>query len=156
MFTYEKIRKTWSQYKSKEYFDKVCSSLEVHYRNVYSVTGNLKDATLMFNGDNAIKIMNIHKCKGLEFKAVILVGLEDQAFWNYKGNEFENNCAIYVALSRARENIYITLSHYRGHRLKNGWDNRYSSFENLEPVINHLIHACKFNTYDEKKSKIYN
>lgn len=151
LFTHEKIRKTWSQYKSREYLEKVWSSLEVHYRNVYSLTGNLKDATLMFNGDNAVKIMNIHKCKGLEFKAIILIGLEDQAFWNYKGNEFENNCAIYVALSRARENIHITLSRYREHRLKNAWDNRNSSFIKLGPVIKHLVHECKFNTYDESK-----
>jgi ATP-dependent exoDNAse (exonuclease V) beta subunit len=31
--------------------------------------------------DDAIRIMNIHKCKGLEFEKVVVFGVEEELFW---------------------------------------------------------------------------
>ncbi|MBV2197134.1 hypothetical protein KQR56_01120 [Bacillus velezensis] len=38
-------------------------------------------------GIYSIPIMSIHKSKGLEFESVILLGLEDRAFWNYEDSQ---------------------------------------------------------------------
>ncbi|OME30645.1 hypothetical protein BSK63_17280 [Paenibacillus odorifer] len=59
-----------------------------------------------FKGEHSIPIMSIHKSKGLEFKAVVLLGLEDDAFF---GEDIDEElCTFFVAVSRAIEHLYIT------------------------------------------------
>lgn len=140
----QKIIGRWKQYKSPEYYNGIWRTLEAHLRNMCSQSSSLKDASRLFNAENAVQIMNIHKCKGLEYHSVYFIGLEDQAFWNYAQNQFESNCAVYVAISRAREQLTVTYSKYRGHRVHMSHDNRYSSYDNVKPIVNLLIKKCKF------------
>ncbi|MFM5029708.1 UvrD-helicase domain-containing protein [Aeromonas rivipollensis] len=139
-----KIIGRWNQYKSHAFLDKVWNKLEDHLRHTISVTNSLTEAALMFQAENAIQIMNIHKSKGLEYKVVIFLGLEDEAFWSYKKEKFENDCALYVALSRAKEKIFITTAKRREHRVTQQYDNRFSTYVNLMPVYEFLTHKCKF------------
>jgi DNA helicase-2/ATP-dependent DNA helicase PcrA len=142
-----KIRGRWKQYKSPEFYNLVWQALEVHFRNMCSQANSLQEAALLFNAENAIQVMNIHKCKGLEYKVVIFIGLEDQAFYKYKQEPFENNCAIYVALSRAKEQIFVTCTRRREHRMNFGYDNRDSTFNNIRNVIDLLVQKCNFQTF---------
>ncbi|TXL01982.1 hypothetical protein BMR07_18465 [Methylococcaceae bacterium CS1] len=105
-------------------------------------TQSLEIAVELFNAEKSVQIMNIHKCKGLEYNSVYFIGLEDQAFWDYKKNPFENNCAIYVALSRAKESLNVTYTKRRKHRK---YDNRPSTYKNTRVVIDLLVKKCKFN-----------
>ncbi len=140
-----KIKSRWKQYKSNTYLNKVVQNLEVHFRTMCSQANSLQEAVKLFRTENTVQVMNIHKCKGLEYKAVFFVGLEDQAFWNYNKAQFEDNCAIYVALSRAKEKIYITYSSYRSHRSVNRYyDNRISTRKSLKLIYNYLANECKF------------
>ncbi|HBR1983683.1 TPA: ATP-dependent helicase [Klebsiella quasipneumoniae subsp. quasipneumoniae] len=143
-FGVKKMTGRWSQYKSKAFWEKLWMNLEHHLRYTISVTSTVAEAAGMFSAENSIQVMNIHKSKGLEYKVVILLGLEDQAFWNYKKAKFENDCAIYVALSRAKEHILVTSSGYREHRLNNGYDNRASTYVMVKPVYAFLQTSCKF------------
>jgi len=140
----KKVKGRWKQYKSPEYFNQVWQVLEVHLRNICHQSASLEDASKLFNAENAVQIMNIHKCKGLEYHAVYFVGMEDQAFWNYTNEPFENNCAIYVALSRAKKKLTVSYSKYRAHRLNNRYDNRTSSTRNIRPIVDLLVKKCKF------------
>lgn len=61
------------------------------------------------SSDNCVKLMTVHTSKGLEFKRVFLVGLEDDIF---PMNHFHDDLAIeeerrlcYVAITRAREKL---------------------------------------------------
>ncbi|HCT8363713.1 ATP-dependent helicase [Klebsiella aerogenes] len=143
-FGVKKMTGRWSQYKSKAFWEKLWMNLEHHLRYTISVTNTVAEAAGMFSAENSIQVMNIHKSKGLEYKVVILLGLEDQAFWNYQKAKFENDCAIYVALSRAKEHILVTSSGYREHRLNNGYDNRTSTYAMVKPVYAFLQTSCKF------------
>lgn len=143
-FGVNKIMGRWSQYKSTNYWDKLWSSLEQHLRYTIGATQSFNEAALMFQAENSVQIMNIHKCKGLEYKVVIFLGLEDQAFWNYKKARFENDCALYVALSRAKEKILVTTAENREHRMNNGYDNRNSKYQLVEPIYSFLTSHCKF------------
>jgi DNA helicase-2/ATP-dependent DNA helicase PcrA len=141
----QKIKGRWKQYKSPEYYNSIWQSLEVHLRNMCAQSESLKMAARLFNPENSVQIMNIHKCKGLEYHAVYFVGLEDQAFWNYISEPFENNCAIYVALSRAKNLLNITYSKYRGHRrFTNRFDDRPSTHQNVKPIFDLLTKKCNF------------
>ena len=140
----QKMKGRWKQYKSPDYFYNVWQVLETHLREMFNQTNSLEDTVKLFSAENAVHLMNIHKCKGLEYHTVYFIGLEDQAFWNYAKQTFEDNCAIYVALSRAKKSICVTMSGCREHRINNGHDNRKSTFGTVSPVINLLINKCKF------------
>lgn len=66
-----------------------------------------------FQGLHSVPIMTIHKSKGLEYDVVYFVGLEDSAFWNFKKQPEEDRCTFFVALSRAKTELYFTFCKYR-------------------------------------------
>ncbi len=71
-----------------------------------------------FEGEKSIPIMTIHKSKGLEYKLVIFLGLEDQVFWNFSSFPKEERCSFFVALSRAQTDLIFTYCKYRNHRTR--------------------------------------
>ena len=76
-------------------------------------SGNLKEAMKKFRGDDDIPIMTIHKSKGLEYRSVYFIGLEDRKFWNFDKNPDEELCSMYVALSRAKEKLVFSFCETR-------------------------------------------
>lgn len=133
-----RIKGRWGQYKSLEYYQFIWKNLELHLRDTINVTSTLKEASLMFNAENSVQLMNVHKCKGLEYQCVIFMGMEDEAFWNHTDDNFETKCLMFVALSRAKESILVTLSMDRNHR------NR-SAFSKVDLLFQTLTGKCGFN-----------
>lgn len=66
-----------------------------------------------FLGVYSVPIMTIHKSKGLEYDTVYFVGLEDAAFWKFKEQPEEDRCAFFVALSRAKRQVFFTFCNFR-------------------------------------------
>ena len=64
--------------------------------------------------NNAISLMTVHSAKGLEFKCVFIVGLEEGVFpllyENKQANIEEERRLFYVALTRAKEKVYLSYS----------------------------------------------
>ncbi len=89
-----------------------------------SLSEFLEDVALVSDVDrydetaNAVVLMTIHSAKGLEFPIVFLPGMEEgifpghQAIFNPSEIEEERRLA-YVALTRAKKQIYITSAHER-------------------------------------------
>ena len=93
--------------------------------NYQNVTGNVNledfldeisliaDITEHQNMDDAITLMTFHSAKGLEFKVVFLVGMEEglmphsNSFYEENGIEEERRLC-YVGITRAKERLYIT------------------------------------------------
>jgi superfamily I DNA/RNA helicase len=67
-------------------------------------------ALASFAGDRAVRIMSIHKSKGLEFDTVVVLGVENQTFW---GNADAERSAYFVAISRAKRRMFLTTCDYR-------------------------------------------
>jgi len=67
--------------------------------------------------DNKISLLTIHKSKGLEFRAVFLIGFDEgilpHSMSIEEGNIEEERRAAYVAFSRAEEFLVITSSRFR-------------------------------------------
>jgi superfamily I DNA/RNA helicase len=74
-----------------------------------------------FSEDSAVRIMTIHKSKGLEFDTVVMLGIEKQTFW---GKREDERSAFFVGISRAKRRLYLTVAEHRerpeGH--KGRWD----------------------------------
>lgn len=59
----------------------------------------------------SVKILTVHKSKGLEFHSVVFIGIEDQTFW---GKPFSNErCAFFVGISRAKRRLVLTTADRR-------------------------------------------
>ncbi|MFH1608921.1 MAG: UvrD-helicase domain-containing protein [Patescibacteria group bacterium] len=70
------------------------------------------------NNNNAVKLMTVHAAKGLEFKYVFIVGLEDGLFPYERQNEKkddpeEERRLFYVALTRAKEKLFLSFTNFR-------------------------------------------
>lgn len=59
--------------------------------------------------DDTVKIMTIHKSKGLEFPVVFIVGVNDGQLPHYRNeNENEERRLMYVAITRAEQELFIS------------------------------------------------
>lgn len=58
-----------------------------------------------FVDDQAVRILTIHKSKGLEFDSVIIMAVENEIFF---GSQDENRCAFFVGVSRAKRRLILT------------------------------------------------
>ena len=88
----------------------------------------LEDAALSSDQDSllvaeekkdAVKLMTVHAAKGLEFKYVFVVGLENGLFPHEKHNEDtdidkeEERRLFYVAVTRAKEKLFLSFANFR-------------------------------------------
>lgn len=62
---------------------------------------------------NAVKVMTIHSAKGLEFGVVFLPFLDDGLFPHSRSAFDEEVRCFYVALTRAREQLYLSTCRYK-------------------------------------------
>ena len=58
--------------------------------------------------EDCVKLMSVHKSKGLEFKTVFVIGIEDGKFPHKKSDILDEARLFYVAITRAKENLYIS------------------------------------------------
>lgn len=78
----------------------------------------LPNGKKMINNDDAITLMTMHAAKGLEFKIVFIVGLEEgvfphsQSLYDYSDLEEERRLC-YVGITRAKEELYLTYAKQR-------------------------------------------
>lgn len=70
----------------------------------------MRQALREFTGRDAVKIMSIHKAKGLEFDIVIVLAVEHEMYW---GNVQDERSAYFVAVSRARRVLCLTTADER-------------------------------------------
>ena len=59
----------------------------------------------LFAAESGVRVMSIHKSKGLEFDTVVVPAVEHEMFF---GNPGEARAAFFVAMSRAKRNLLLT------------------------------------------------
>lgn len=80
------------------------------FEEALSIDGNAAFAMKRLSETDAIRILTIHKCKGLEFEHVIVLGVEKELFW---GNPQASISEFFVAVSRAKTHMILTRTDYR-------------------------------------------
>lgn len=104
------FRSAHRQYLTDDSYEKAVSDLSACICDSVLSGGSWTDGIALLEGLDCVPIMTIHKSKGLEFDAIVFIGLEDGAFWNIENQEQEETSALYVALTRARRHILLTYS----------------------------------------------
>ena len=135
---FERVPTVHRQYKNSEECQKLSNDVLKELMMSFKLGRNLSEALDDLKGVGIVPIMTTHKSKGLEFDTIIFLGVEDGAFFSYGKNPYEENCNIFVALSRAKQRAIFT---YSDTRLDRNGQKRTQNFRSLQPLIDGLVPA---------------
>ena len=106
----ETITALSSDYESESRLREIVNSTTTKIQELLEKESDLIKVLKSFLDDQAIRIMTIHKSKGLEFHSVIMLAVDEETFWGDKDAE---RCAFFVGVSRAKQRLLITNSKER-------------------------------------------
>ena len=101
----EKVVAMSSDYTNAERLNGLVTDTVGRAQSLMSVAADPAVALAAFSGDEAVKIMSIHKSKGLEFDTVFILGVENETFW---GQLTAERAAYFVGISRAKRKLFLT------------------------------------------------
>lgn len=108
-------------YESHDRLKEVVRDTKVRIEELLKLEPDLPKALERFSDDQSVRILTIHKSKGLEFDSVIIMAVEKEIFF---GDQDENRCAFFVGVSRAKRRLVLTHTDQRerpaGHTRR--WD----------------------------------
>jgi len=97
-------------YESRARLKEIVNNTKGHIDELLKLEPDLPKALARFSDDQAVRLLTIHKSKGLEFDSVIVIGVENQTFW---GEEDAERCAYFVGISRAKRRLVLTFCERR-------------------------------------------
>lgn len=99
--------------------------------------GGALDGFTQRTDNGSVRVLTIHKAKGLEFHTVLLLGVEAQTFWS--SDQVANRAEFFVAVSRAKQRLLLTVASERRRPVgASRWD------EHREPhseFLSYVAHA---------------
>lgn len=102
------------EYESEPRLNGLIEETQKHIAELFNKESDLIKALRYFSDDQAVRILTIHKSKGLEFHSIILLAVEKETFWGKTDKEKdEDRCAFFVGVSRAKQRLLITYSEQR-------------------------------------------
>ena len=139
-------RDYYPQYENGGFFEEVKENLISLLWEEYCLTGNWENALKSFEGEFSVPAMTIHKSKGLEFDTVFIVGIEDASFFadNRPLNK-EDMSAVFVAISRAKRNLYISTANNRPSLQRGGGQQTYLQVKAVYDIISKLENVDIYN-----------
>lgn len=99
-----------AEYESGPRFRELIEETKQQINKLLEKEQDLVKALRYFSDDQAVRILTIHKSKGLEFHTVVMLAVEKETFW---GNPDEERCAFFVGVSRAKLRLLLTYSQQR-------------------------------------------
>lgn len=97
-------------YESHERLKQVIRGARERIKDLLEIESDLPLALKRFADDQSVRILTIHKSKGLEFDSVVIMAVENETFF---GKEEENRCAFFVGVSRAKRRLILTHTNKR-------------------------------------------
>jgi superfamily I DNA/RNA helicase len=122
----DQFARAYLDYRNAGQLSKVIGALVEFYDECADGQSSWEACIDLIEGKGVVRLMTIHKSKGLEYDTVFFVELNDDAFWNRNG---ENANLFLVALSRARERVKFSFCRDSG------------GFENVEEFLRCLDEA---------------
>lgn len=106
LFTWPLIRANWPQFARPSYIKKVCKIVKEAWLEAAGRCPSLREAANQLDGVGIVRVLNLHKCKGMEFDRVVILGVEPGEFWGKSKIDIQNE--LFVAASRARKSLMMT------------------------------------------------
>ncbi len=94
-------------YEETERYSGVKASIAAFFRECAKSAQTWPQLIASYLGREQVKLMTIHKSKGLEAHTVVFLHLQDSGFNQYAEME-EEKFSVFVAASRARERLFVT------------------------------------------------
>jgi len=98
-----------AQYQQGDFFERVRNATRSFLKECATASTSWRLALNRYRGDGQVPLMTITKSKGLEYDVVVLLGLDDSDWWSFQKNPDEGHSTFFVAASRARERLFMTL-----------------------------------------------
>jgi superfamily I DNA/RNA helicase len=116
------IRKTYPSMRGS-YFAEFSEALRRFSTDLGRDASSWSDLANELLGGDKVRLLTIHKSKGMEFHTVVVMGVHSRAFRSLDGDEMNT---FFVALSRAKERVFFTRSAQSGGRqvLRSGFRSR--------------------------------
>ena len=92
-------------YESHARLTEVVRDTKARIEELLVLTPDLPQALTRFSDDHAVRILTVHKSKGLEFDSAIIMAVENEIFF---GDQDANRCAFFVGVSRAKRRLVLT------------------------------------------------
>ena len=106
----ERLTSLSPDYESRARLDELITETQRRLRASFDMEPNVCRALRLLASGFGVRILTIHKCKGLEFDSVVILGVEKETFW---GKIADERCAFFVGMSRAKERLLLTHAAYR-------------------------------------------
>ncbi|PKF81230.1 ATP-dependent helicase [Vibrio sp. vnigr-6D03] len=133
-FFYENLKRTWIQYQQGTLMEETFHGVLEELKEARNISCSWAGAVDLISGVGAVRMMTIHKSKGLEFEAVVLLGLEDYSYFRFGMTQKkldEERSTVFVGLSRAKSKLLVSSAMHRQHTGP-------SSFTHVNSIINDL------------------
>ena len=99
-----------AEYEAGKRLEEVIKQTHDRIAELLELDDDAVQALSRFSEDKAVRIMTIHKSKGLEFDTVVVLGVETETFW---GDADEERSAFFVGISRAKRQLCLTVAKHR-------------------------------------------
>ena len=98
-------------FRSREHLRELIEDVKKYIDEALAKEPDLLKALAQLSDDQSIRILTVHKSKGLEFDTVVLLGVEDQAYFGKDHHEVQ--CTFFVGVSRAERRLVVTTARRR-------------------------------------------
>lgn len=99
------------EYQRGRRLDQLIDQTVAAFQEELNKDGDPMAALMRLAEDDAVRILNIHKCKGLEFEKVIVFGVEEELFWGERIDD--KRAEFFVAISRVKHELILTWAQSR-------------------------------------------
>lgn len=106
-FGRERLVALSADYEHGRRVDEILVQAQAWLVETLAIVPSLAHALERFGEDSAVRVMTIHKSKGLEFDTVVVLAVENQTFW---ANAAEERASFFVAISRAKRRLVLTVA----------------------------------------------
>ncbi|MDO5500723.1 MAG: 3'-5' exonuclease, partial [Propionibacteriaceae bacterium] len=99
------------EYQQGRRLDQLIGQTIAAFQEELDRSGDPVAALMRLSEEDAVRILTIHKCKGLEFEKVVVFGVESQFFWGGTIERYRSE--FFVAISRAKNELILTYAQRR-------------------------------------------
>lgn len=93
------------EYETRSRLKELIAHTKTKIEELHKADPDLLAALKCFSDDHAVRILTIHKSKGLEFDSIIMPAIEHEVFF---GEATAERCAFFVGVSRAKRRLILT------------------------------------------------